>query len=169
MIANHGQKTKYDHQIIGINSRLDTMQAAILNVKLRHLHTYNSKRKKAAHIFNHFFEKHELLQIPENVAYSDHVYNQYTLKVPATKRDLLRDHLHAKGIPTMIYYPAPLHLQPVFKYLTYQKGDFPVAEKLCTQVLSLPMHTELHEDQLIYISQNVLEGLEKLNIKDVLL
>lgn len=168
MIANHGQKTKYFHQIIGINSRLDSIQAAVLNVKLKYLPDYNSARKKAAHAFNQILGKKEFIAIPGSNPGKDHVFNQYTIKVPEEARNVLREYLTRQGIPTMIYYPTPLHLQSVFKYLTYQKGDLPVCEKLCRQVLSLPMHTELQEDQLAYIGSNVAKSMESLRINKVL-
>ena len=169
MIANHGQKQKYEHELIGINSRLDTLQAAILNVKLKKLAEYNQARKNAAATLDYFFKNNVLLEVPKKNDHTDHVYNQYTIKVSKDIRDPLKKYLADAGIPTMVYYPKPLHLQNVFKYLTYQIGDLPVTESLCNQVISLPMHTELDNDQLEFIGNTVVTGLEIFNNKKVLL
>lgn len=168
IIANHGQKIKYDHQVLGINSRLDSIQAAVLKVKIKYLDEYNSSRAIAASHFNKAFQNSEKLVLPTVASFTSHVYNQYTLKVSANARERVSGYLKSKGIPTMVYYPKPLHFQKSFDYLTYQKGDLPVAEKLCGQVLSIPMHTVLDEDQLDYISHNILMGIEQLSTKDVL-
>ncbi|MDX5346838.1 MAG: DegT/DnrJ/EryC1/StrS family aminotransferase, partial [Hymenobacteraceae bacterium] len=160
-IANHGQAKKYVFSTIGVNSRLDTLQAAILRVKLQHLGQYIESRQKAASVYDEFFKDAEHIQTPVRAPYSTHVFHQYTLKVPALLRDALKLHLQEKGIPSMVYYPIPLHLQEAYQYLGYKKGDFPVSEALCEQVLSLPMHTELSHDQQQFISETVLSFLKK--------
>lgn len=154
-MANHGQFEKYHHDMIGVNSRLDTLQAAILNVKLKQLDTYAGNRQKAAAQYDEELAALEEVETPEKADYSTHVYHQYTLKVKGGKRDGLRDFLKERGVPTMIYYPVPLHLQKAYSSYGYKKGDFPVAEKLAEQVLSLPMHTELDQDQVSYVCQQI--------------
>jgi len=154
-ISNHGQEKKYYHDMIGVNSRLDSLQAAILNVKLKHLDDYCRRRQVAARYYNQALEGVEALQIPVRQAASSHVYNQYTLKVKDGRRDALKDYLKEQGIPSMIYYPLPLHKQKAYAVYGYQPGDFPVAEALTQEVLSLPMHTELEEEQLAYIVHHV--------------
>lgn len=156
-VANHGMKVRYYHDHIGINSRLDTIQAAILDVKLKYLNQYNEARKNAASYYDKAFKGNSKLQVPERVKYSDHIFHQYTLIIKDVDRNALKDYLQAKGIPAMIYYPVPMHLQTAYNYLGYNEGDFPVSEKLCQTVLSLPMHTELDEEQLGYISGSVNE------------
>ena len=158
MIANHGQSQKYQHEIIGINSRLDTLQAAILSVKLKYLDQYTTARQKAAHYYDQHLDATKVV-IPHRNRASSHVFHQYTLKLKNGNRDQLKAQLQAKGVPSMIYYPIPVHFQEAFKSLGYVAGDFPIAEQLCKQVLSLPMHTELSEDQLAYIVRSV-ESLE---------
>lgn len=155
MIANHGQKVKYYHEVVGVNSRLDTVQAAILRIKLRHLNTYIEKRQQAAAFYNQVLADVAALEVPQKNPSSTHVYHQYTLKVKDGRRDALKEHLASKGVPSMVYYPVPLHLQNAYKGWGYKAGDFPVSEKLCEQVISLPMHTELDEDQLNYITAAV--------------
>ena len=155
MIANHGQAEKYYHDIIGINSRLDTVQAAILNIKLKYLNDYTKARQQAAAFYDDALIAIPALTIPARNPNSTHVFHQYTLKIENGKRNELQAYLKEKGIPTMIYYPLPVHLQKAYQYLGYKKGDFPVAEELCEKVLSLPMHTELSFDQLEYITENV--------------
>ncbi len=155
-IANHGMVVRYYHDFVGVNSRLDSMQAAILDVKLKHLDTYISSRQNAAAYYNQAFSNCRFLQIPEIQPGSTHVFHQYTLKLVDTDRAALQNYLSDKGIPAMIYYPVPLHLQKAYEYLGHNQGEFPVAESLCDCVLSLPMHTELAEEQLKYIAENVL-------------
>lgn len=156
MIANHGQKKKYYHDSIGVNSRLDTLQAAILSVKLKSLDSYSQARNEVADRYDHAFAMHPALQIPRRVAYSTHVFHQYTIRLADTvDREAFKKHLYDLGIPTMVYYPLPLHLQNAYLEYGGKKGEFPVAEKLCDQVLSLPIHTEMEEEQQNYIIQQI--------------
>ncbi len=155
MIANHGQKVKYYHEVVGVNSRLDTLQSVILRIKLRRLNDYISRRQAAAAYYDQALAGIEALALPVRAASSTHVFHQYTLKVAGGQRDGLKEHLASKGVPSMIYYPVPLHLQNAYRHWGYQKGDFPVSEQLCEQVISLPMHTELTEDQLSFITDQV--------------
>jgi len=154
-IANHGMVVRYYHDVVGVNSRLDSIQAAILEVKLKHLDSYISARQKAAAYYDRAFAENEKLTIPARTEKSTHVFHQYTLKLSNVDRSALQKSLEEKGIPAMIYYPVPLHLQKAYKDERYKEGDFPIAEKLCACVLSLPMHTELSEEQLEYIVENV--------------
>jgi dTDP-4-amino-4,6-dideoxygalactose transaminase len=158
-IANHGMVIRYHHDEVGVNSRLDSIQAAILDVKLPHLNEYIASRQRAAAYYDKVFGNHPNTIIPAREPQSTHVFHQYTLRLVNVNRDTLRDALAEKGIPSMIYYPIPLHLQKAYQDPRYQAGDFPVAEKLAACVLSLPMHTELDDEQLAYITQNVLEAL----------
>ena len=155
-IANHGMSKRYYYQQIGMNSRLDAIQAAILDVKLKYLDQYVAARQAAADFYDQKLSGIQELIIPARVSYSSHTFHQYTIQVPE-KRDELQLFLQAKGIPSMIYYPVPLHLQEAYRYLGYKQGDFPVSEKLSEQVLSLPMHTELTEEQLNYITSAIRE------------
>jgi dTDP-4-amino-4,6-dideoxygalactose transaminase len=155
-IANHGMGKRYYYQQIGLNSRLDALQAAILNVKLKYLESYISARQAAANFYDQALSGISEITIPVRATYSTHTFHQYTIKV-LKKRDELHKFLASKGIPSMIYYPVPLHLQEAYQYLGYKKGDFPVSEKLSEQVLSLPMHTELTEEQLDCIASAVRE------------
>ena len=150
-IANHGMSKRYYYRQIGMNSRLDAIQAAILDVKLKYLDQYVEARQLAAAFYDRELSGINGLVIPARVPFSSHSFHQYTLKVPG-RRDELQKYLKEKGIPSMIYYPLPLHLQEAYRYLGYKKGDFPVAEELSEQVLSLPMHTELSAGQLNYIA-----------------
>jgi len=160
-IANHGMIERYHHDIVGVNSRLDSIQAAILDVKLKHLENYNHNRQAVAAFYDNAFANNDRLIVPRRSVNSSHVFHQYTLKLNGINRSALRNYLSDKGIPTMIYYPVPLHLQKAYKDDRYQLGDFPNAEKLCECVLSLPMHTELEIDQLEFITKSVLEFVEK--------
>jgi UDP-2-acetamido-2-deoxy-ribo-hexuluronate aminotransferase len=157
MIANHGQSVLYMHDSIGVNSRLDSIQAAILRIKLRDLDNYAAARNKAAAYYDKAFANHPKLKTPVRAAYSDHVFHQYTLQLSGVDRNALREYLAGKEIPAMIYYPIPLHLQKAYLDPRYKAGDFPVTEKLCASVVSLPMHTELDEETLKYITDAVLE------------
>ena len=156
-IANHGCRVRYHHDEIGVNSRLDSIQAAILDAKLPHLDEYIAARQKAAAYYDKVFANCEQLLIPGRQPHSTHVFHQYTLRVVGADRDKLREGLAERGIPAMIYYPVPLHQQKAYLDPRYKDGDFPVAERLAACVLSLPMHTELDEEQLEYITSNVLE------------
>jgi dTDP-4-amino-4,6-dideoxygalactose transaminase len=156
-IANHGCHVRYHHDEIGVNSRLDSIQAAILDAKLPHLDEYIAARQKAASYYDKAFSGNDKLLIPGREPHSTHVFHQYTLRVVGADRDALREGLAERGIPAMIYYPVPLHQQKAYLDPRYKDGDFPVEEKLAACVLSLPMHTELDEEQLAYITSNVLE------------
>ena len=154
-ICRHGSKVKYHHDYIGVNSRLDTLQAAVLQVKLRHLDEYIEKRRTTAQYYYNALKEVVWLQLPEIKANTYHTFHQFTVKVKDGKRDSLKQYLAEKGISTMIYYPGSVHLQPAYRSLGYQEGDFPVSERLCKEVLSLPMHTELSKDQLQYICETI--------------
>jgi UDP-2-acetamido-2-deoxy-ribo-hexuluronate aminotransferase len=149
-IANHGMKVRYYYERIGINSRLDSIQAAILDVKLTYLNQYIEARQKAATWYDQSLATIEDLSLPERVSFSTHTFHQYTISTE--KRDQLQQYLKENGIPSMIYYPEAIHLQEAYRYLGYDHGSFPVAEQLAQQVLSLPMHTELDDEQLQYIT-----------------
>lgn len=157
MICNHGQKIQYVHDVIGVNSRLDTIQAAILNVKLARLREYEKARNVAAERYDNILGDCDWLEIPERNPQSTHVFHQYTIKIKEGKeiRDNLRKSMSEKGIPTMIYYPIPLHLQKAFATEGIGNGSFPVSEKLCDSVLSLPIHTEMTEEMVLYITVNL--------------
>lgn len=153
MIASHGQSKKYFHELIGCNSRLDTLQAAILNVKLPYLDTYIHARQKVAQAYSEALEaRPDLYEIPECIAVSTHVYHQYTLKVKQNKRDALQKYLKERKVPTMIYYPSPLHRQPAFRGVIRIGSDLSETEKLCKSALSLPVHPGLNEEQIHYIT-----------------
>lgn len=156
-VANHGMTVRYYHDFVGVNSRLDSIQAAILNVKLKRLNQYSAARQKAADYYDKAFGNHPKLKIPVRSANSTHVFHQYTLVTNDIDRTKLQAFLAEKDIPAMIYYPVPLHLQKAYRDERYKKGDFPVTEHLCNTVISLPMHTELEEDQLAFITKSVLE------------
>lgn len=156
-IVNHGMFTRYYHDMIGVNSRLDSIQATILDTKLKHLDEYIAARQKAAAYYNKAFAGHPKITTPATAEYTTHVYHQYTLKLKGVDRQQFIENMKNAGIPVMIYYPVPLHLQKAFAHLPYQKGDFPVSEALCESVVSLPMHTELDEEQLHYICENFLK------------
>jgi dTDP-4-amino-4,6-dideoxygalactose transaminase len=151
MMANHGQRIKYHHDVIGVNSRLDTLQAAILNVKLKYLNGYELARNKVASYYDTKLAGISGLEIPRRSANSTHVFHQYTLKIKNNKRDELKKYLEEKEIPTMIYYPVPLHLQKAYKRPGFEEGSFPLTESLSKEVISLPIHTEMHEEQQQYI------------------
>jgi len=142
-IANHGMKRRYYHDDIGVNSRLDSMQAAILDVKLKYLDTYIANRQKAAAYYTQAFKDIPQLQTPVVRNDSTHVYHQYTLVTKDIDRDKLKEHLNEKGIASAVYYPVPIHLQNAYQHLGYKEGDLPVTEELSKHVLSLPMHTEM--------------------------
>lgn len=155
-IANHGMSKRYYYQQIGMNSRLDAIQAAILDVKLKYLDQFIGARQSTAVFYDRELSNIPEISIPARVSYSTHSFHQYTIKIRG-KRDELQKFLHSREIPSMIYYPLSLHLQEAYHYLGYKKGDFPVAEELSEQVLSLPMHTELTEEQLTYITSTIRE------------
>lgn len=160
LIANHGQRTKYDSTLIGVNSRLDALQAVVLLAKLKHLDEYNRQRQQAAAFYDRAFANHPLLAIPYRAPYSTHVFHQYTLIVKGN-RNALKDALQEHGIPTMIYYPIPVHLQQAYLQYGYAQGSLPVTEQLAQQVISLPIHTEMDEQQLHFITQTVMQLAEQ--------
>ena len=140
----HGTRKKYHYDQLGINSRIDALQAAILRVKLRHLNKWTEQRRRNAERYHKLFVKYRLTQwvtLPCSAETSFHVYNQYSIRAP--KRDELQIHLRDHGIPTEVYYPSPLHVEPAFAYLGYRAGDFPNAEAACQEALSLPIYPEL--------------------------
>lgn len=161
VIVNHGMVVRYHHDVIGVNSRLDSIQAAILHVKLGHLDEYAAKRKAAADFYDKAFANNPRLTTPVRYAKSTHVFHQYTLVTRDFNRQALIDHLLAKEIPAMIYYPVPLHLQKAYLDPRYKPGDFPVTEALSESVFSLPMHTELDDEQLNHIVTSVLEFVNR--------
>ncbi len=161
VMANHGMTVRYYHDFIGVNSRLDSIQAAVLDVKLKHLDEYNAARNKAAQFYNQAFAGHPKLQTPVKANYTTHVFHQYTLVTSGIDRNALVEHMAANGIPVMIYYPVPLHMQKAYLDPRYKEGDFPVTESLCSSVISLPMHTELDEEQLLHITKNLLDFVNK--------
>ncbi len=156
IIVNHGMKVRYYHDMIGVNSRLDTIQAAVLRVKLKYLDDFIKARQKAAAFYDNMFSDSEEIIVPYRNSFSTHVFHQYTIRLKTKKRDELKAYLESKQIPSMIYYPVPLHRQKAFQYLGLRDHDFPVTENLCNSVLSLPMHTELDNDQLEYIASQVI-------------
>lgn len=155
MIANHGQLKKYVHKFIGVNSRLDTIQAAILNIKLKYLNEYGFNRRFAADRYDKFLSGIEGIKTPKRVNNSSHVFHQYTITVKNGLRDHLKKHLESCGIPAMIYYPIPLNEQEAFLNIGIKSGELIETESLCRSVLSLPMHTELTEEQQVYIVSHI--------------
>jgi dTDP-4-amino-4,6-dideoxygalactose transaminase len=151
-LANHGQTRKYHHRYVGLNSRLDTLQAAFLNIKLPHLPAWTSARQRNADHYDAALGGISGLHLPHRDPQSSHVFHQYTLTLEnAPQRDQLQEYLRHRGVPSMIYYPVPVHLQAAYAYLGYRAGQFPVAEHLCRTVLSLPVHPTLTTAQLGYI------------------
>ena len=160
-IVNHGMYERYYHDEIGVNSRLDSMQAAILNVKLKYLDKYNQSRQQSAHLYNQAFEKVDKIQTPFVESDIDsHVYHQYTLKVPSEFRDSLSEHLSKNNIPFGIYYPLGFHEQKAYKQEFFSDKDFPVTNKIKDQVISLPMHTELSRKQINHITNTIISFFE---------
>jgi UDP-2-acetamido-2-deoxy-ribo-hexuluronate aminotransferase len=160
-IVNHGSRVKYYYDEVGVNSRLDTLQAAILRVKLRHLEEFNTARREAAAAYDRLLGNIPGLRIPHRASWSTHLFHQYTLVLAEGDRDGLTGYLGSKGIPVMIYYPLPLHLQKAYRDLNYKEGDFPVTESLSGTVFSIPMHTELETGQIEYICHHIREFLGK--------
>ena len=155
-IANHGQRKRYYHDLIGVNSRLDAFQAVILQAKLAKLDQYIAARQAAANYYDQALGSIAALRCPQRQSYSNHVFHQYTLRVLDGRRDELQTYLQSQGIPSMIYYPLPLYEQPAFKNISRLGAEaFPNTETLCAQVISLPMHTELDQSQLAYICEHL--------------
>lgn len=161
IIVNHGMQTRYYHDSVGVNSRLDSIQAAILRVKLRYLDDYAAKRRRAACFYDRAFKDHPRIETPVRSKFSTHVFHQYTLKIKDVDQFKIQEFLKSKDIPAMIYYPVPMHLQKAYDDPRYKEGDFPVTEMLSKCVLSLPMHTELDDDQLQHIKESVIEYLNQ--------
>jgi UDP-2-acetamido-2-deoxy-ribo-hexuluronate aminotransferase len=160
-ISNHGMKIRYHYNDIGVNSRLDTLQAAILRVKLKYLDRYNSERRAVADFYDKAFAGCVFIAVPEREKYSSHIFHQYTVRIKNGLRDDLKKYLEENKIPSMIYYPGPLHMQEAYRFLGYLESDFPVTNSLCKEVLSLPVHTEMEPAQLEYITQKILNFFEK--------
>ena len=161
-IVNHGMYERYHHDVVGVNSRLDSVQAAVLNAKLPLLNEYNNARRSAASKYNEAFSGHSNIVTPEfDLNGDDHVFHQYTLRIIDADRDALMEHLLDKGIPCAIYYPIPLHSQKAYLDSRYKEEDFPVTNQLVKEVISLPMHTELDEEQIKFITDSVLEFLNR--------
>ncbi|HET7152538.1 MAG TPA: DegT/DnrJ/EryC1/StrS family aminotransferase, partial [Candidatus Kapabacteria bacterium] len=156
-ICNHGQGKTYYHDLIGVNSRLDSIQAAILRIKLRHMLEWNAARNKAAQLYDFHFSSTSIAP-PYRAADCTHIFHQYSIRVP--RRELVTAYLKEQGIPFMIYYPVPLHLQPAYKQYGGKVGDFPITEKVAQEIVSLPMHSELTEDQIAFIARTVIEATE---------
>ncbi|MES2798861.1 MAG: DegT/DnrJ/EryC1/StrS family aminotransferase [Bacteroidota bacterium] len=151
MIANHGQSKKYYHDVVGCNSRLDTIQAAILRIKLRDLDSYIDARRKVADYYDNFFAKYPQVLTPVRDKYSKHVFHQYTVILEGLDRDGLQEHLASKNVPSMIYYPVPAHRQKMFSMFGSENTDLPTTDWLTERVISFPVHTEMEEEQLAYI------------------
>jgi len=161
-IVNHGMYVRYHHDVVGVNSRLDSIQAAVLNAKLPLLDQYNAARQNAARAYSKAFEGHANIIAPSICDICDcHVFHQYTLRIINADRDGLMQHLLDQGIPCAIYYPIPLHSQKAYADARYQEADFPITNQLVKEVLSLPMHTELDAEQIDFITKAVLSYLTK--------
>ncbi|MCB0477789.1 MAG: DegT/DnrJ/EryC1/StrS family aminotransferase [Crocinitomicaceae bacterium] len=160
-VVNHGMGKRYYYDRVGVNSRLDSLQAAILKVKLGYLNDYIAARQKAASFYDNFFSSIPGVVTPARVDYSTHVFHQYTLVIDGLDQFKLQEFLNEKGIPAMIYYPLPLHIQKAYDAEKYNDGDFPNTNYLCQNVISLPMHTELEEDQLQFICESIKTFLQK--------
>lgn len=159
-ITNHGMTKRYYHDHIGINSRLDTIQAAVLSVKLKYLRDYNRARQMLADRYDNAFKEITPLEIPGRYNRSTHIFHQYTLKTSAEKRDALKEFLAERNIPSMVYYPVPLHRQKAYSYLSCNNSSFPITEQLTSTVLSLPMHTEMRDEEADYIISAVTQFFE---------
>lgn len=161
MIANHGQEKRYYHELVGCNSRLDTLQAAVLGIKLTYLDQYNKSRKAVAAFYNKAFAGNEKITIPFVAPYSDHVYHQYTLLLNGVNRDGLNSYLAEQKIPSMIYYPVPGHRQQMFASFGITNTEMPTTDWLTERVISLPVHTEMDEEQLAYITGHLLNYINQ--------
>ncbi len=161
MISNHGQSKRYYHDVVGCNSRLDSVQAAILRIKLRKLDEYNDARRRVADFYDHFFADFEQIKTPMRALNSKHVFHQYTLTLNGVDRDGLNTYLADVGIPSMIYYPVPAHKQKMFASFGSDATDLPITDWLTERVISLPIHTELDEEQLNTICNAIADYLKK--------
>ncbi len=160
-VVNHGMTVRYYHDHVGVNSRLDSIQAAVLDIKLKHLNEYNDARRKAADYYDNAFANNPHIKTPVRYEKSNHIFHQYTLVLNDVDREGLQNFVQELGIPAPIYYPVPLHMQKAYKDERYKEGDFPITEALCNSVISLPMHTELDQEQLKFITDKVLEFINK--------
>lgn len=160
-IVNHGMGERYYYERIGVNSRLDSIQAAVLRIKLRHLNQYAANRNKAADYYDNFFKNFPNVTTPVRAKNSTHVFHQYTLKIAGINQFEMQEFLSKKGVPAMIYYPVPIHTQKAYEPERFNHADFPVTNELCKTVISLPMHTELSDEQLNFICEAVKEYLNK--------
>jgi dTDP-4-amino-4,6-dideoxygalactose transaminase len=156
-VVNHGMKVRYYHDYVGVNSRLDTIQAAVLDIKLKHLDEYIAARQYAAAYYDKAFSVTDKIITPKKSDFTTHVYHQYVMVLNGVDRAKLMQHLQEKGIACAIYYPVPLHEQKAYQDPRYKKGDFPVSEYLCENVIALPMHTEFTDEQLNYITTTILD------------
>ncbi|HRH48995.1 MAG TPA: DegT/DnrJ/EryC1/StrS family aminotransferase [Panacibacter sp.] len=161
MVANHGQSKRYYHDVVGCNSRLDTLQAAILNIKLKKLDEYIDARRAAADYYDAAFANHAKITTPYRADYCKHVFHQYTLTLEGVNRDGLNEYLASKNIPSMIYYPVPGHKQKMFDSFNLEPADLKITDWLTERVISLPIHTELEEEQQAYITSTVLEYINR--------
>ena len=161
MIANHGQEKKYYHKVLGCNSRLDTVQAEILKIKLKYLDEYSAARNKMANYYDENLIGIDFIEIPKRASNSTHVFHQYTLKIKNGKRDELQKYLESKNIPSMIYYPLPLYKQEAFQQYVSHEFILPVTEQLCQEVISLPIHTEFNEEISKYIVSEIKNFFKK--------
>lgn len=160
-IANHGMTQRYYYESIGVNSRLDSIQAAILRVKLPHLDSYCEARRKAAEFYNRAFSHHPYIITPTISDFSTHVFHQYTVRIINADRNAMHHYLLENDIPNAIYYPVPLHTQKAYRDTRFKDDDFPITNELVESVISLPMHTEFNKEQLAYITQKVLAFFTK--------
>jgi len=160
MIVNHGQSKRYYHDVVGVNSRLDSVQAAVLRIKLRELDNYIAARRKVADHYDNFFAKYDGVKTPVRGEHSKHVFHQYTLTLEGIDRDALNAFLATKNVPSMIYYPVPAHKQEMFSAFDSASTELPVTDWLCERVLSLPIHTEMEDEQLEYICSSIAEFLD---------
>ena len=156
VVVNHGMKVRYYHDYVGVNSRLDTIQAAVLDIKLKHLDEYIKARQYAAAYYDKAFSVTDKIITPKKSGFTTHVYHQYVMVLNGVDRVKLMEHLQSKGISCAIYYPVPLHEQKAYQDPRYKKGDFPVSEYLCENVIALPMHTEFTDEQLDYVTSTIL-------------
>lgn len=157
MLADHGQKIKFEHELVGVNSRLDNIQAAVMTVKLPHLEEYIQSRQQAAQFYDRHLSEVEQIDVPERASYSSHSFHQYTIRVKENQRNELQNFLGSQGIPTCIYYPKPVHLQKAYLHFGKNRENLPITEKLMHSILSLPMHTELTTGELEYICDKIKE------------
>lgn len=155
MLRNHGSVTKYRNEILGVNSRLDSLQAAVLRVKLKHLNRWNKKKQQVAAKYNQYLANIKEIETPRRMPRTKHTYHAYTIRVKEHQRDQLRRYLANNGIATMIYYPLPLHLLKALRFLGYRQGDFPLAEQASQEVLSLPIYPEIPDEHIEFVANKI--------------